>query len=57
MKRNAHVALVTCFHDDESINYDATRAQARRQVAAGNDLMVCGTNGDFSALTRPKKFV
>ncbi|WFE76947.1 dihydrodipicolinate synthase family protein [Roseinatronobacter sp. S2] len=55
MKRNAHVALVTCFHDDESINYDATRAQARRQVAAGNDLMVCGTNGDFSALTQAEK--
>jgi 4-hydroxy-tetrahydrodipicolinate synthase len=55
MTRNAHVALVTCFNEDESINYKATRAQVRRQVEAGNDLMVCGTNGDFSALTHDEK--
>lgn len=55
MIRNAHVALVTCFNDDETVNYQATRAQARRQVEAGNDLMVCGTNGDFSALTHDEK--
>ncbi|WP_321337483.1 dihydrodipicolinate synthase family protein [Breoghania sp.] len=55
MTRNAHVALVTCFNEDETINYEATCAQARRQVAAGNDLMVCGTNGDFSALTHEEK--
>ncbi|MCB1384615.1 MAG: dihydrodipicolinate synthase family protein [Nitratireductor sp.] len=55
MTRNAHVALVTCFNEDETVNYGATRAQARRQVAAGNDLMVCGTNGDFSALTHEEK--
>lgn len=55
MKKNAFVALVTCFNEDETINYAATRAQVRRQVAAGNDLMVCGTNGDFSALTHDEK--
>lgn len=55
MTRNAYVALVTCFNQDESINYTATRAQVRRQLAAGNDLMVCGTNGDFSALTHDEK--
>ncbi|OCX65747.1 dihydrodipicolinate synthase family protein [Thioclava sp. SK-1] len=55
MTRNAHVALVTCFNEDETVNYHATRAQVRRQVAAGNDLMVCGTNGDFSALTHDEK--
>ncbi len=55
MTRNAYVALVTCFNEDESINYQATRAQVRRQLAAGNDLMVCGTNGDFSALTHDEK--
>ncbi|MEL5878321.1 dihydrodipicolinate synthase family protein [Cereibacter sphaeroides] len=55
MTRNAHVALVTCFHEDETVNYAATRAQVRRQLAAGNDLMVCGTNGDFSALTHDEK--
>lgn len=55
MTRNAYVALVTCFNTDESINYQATRAQVRRQLTAGNDLMVCGTNGDFSALTHDEK--
>ncbi|RHZ95490.1 dihydrodipicolinate synthase family protein [Cereibacter sphaeroides] len=55
MTRNAHVALVTCFHEDETVNYAATRAQVRRQLDAGNDLMVCGTNGDFSALTHDEK--
>ena len=34
-QKEAFVALVTCFNDDETINFDATRAQVRRQVAAG----------------------
>ena len=51
----AFVALVTCFHDDETLNLDATRAQVRRQVAAGNNIMCAGTNGDFSALTFEEK--
>jgi 4-hydroxy-tetrahydrodipicolinate synthase len=55
MTRSAYVALVTCFNEDETINYEATRAQVRRQVAAGNDIMCCGTNGDFSALTHDEK--
>lgn len=55
MTRSAFVALVTCFHDDETINYEATRAQVRRQVAAGNCIMCAGTNGDFSALTFEEK--
>lgn len=55
MTRSAYVALVTCFNTDETINYEATRAQVRRQVAAGNDIMCCGTNGDFSALTHDEK--
>ncbi|MEI4487502.1 dihydrodipicolinate synthase family protein [Frigidibacter sp. MR17.14] len=49
------VALVTCFNDDETINYDATLAQVRRQVAAGNNIMCAGTNGDFTALTFEEK--
>ncbi|ETW11044.1 dihydrodipicolinate synthase [Roseivivax marinus] len=53
--KEAFVALVTCFNEDESINYDATRAQVRRQVAAGNNIMCAGTNGDFSALTFDEK--
>lgn len=55
MNRNAYVALVTCFNDDETVNYEATRAQVRRQIAAGNNIMVCGTNGDFSALLLEEK--
>lgn len=53
--RSAYVALVTCFNGDETLNLDATRAQVRRQVAAGNNIMCCGTNGDFSALTQAEK--
>ncbi|TCM58701.1 4-hydroxy-tetrahydrodipicolinate synthase [Rhizobium sp. PP-F2F-G48] len=55
MSKKAFVALVTCFNDDETINYAATRAQVRRQVAAGNNIMCAGTNGDFSALTYDEK--
>ena len=55
MTKEAFVALVTCFNDDETINYAATRAQVRRQVAAGNNVMCAGTNGDFTALTFEEK--
>ncbi len=55
MSKKAFVALVTCFNADETINYEATRAQVRRQVAAGNNIMCAGTNGDFSALTFEEK--
>jgi len=55
MSAETFVALVTCFADDEEINYAATRAQVRRQIAAGNHIMCCGTNGDFTALTFEEK--
>ena len=55
MTPKAFVALVTCFDADEQLDLSATRAQARRQVAAGNALMVAGTNGDFTALTHAEK--
>lgn len=55
MTKSAYVALVTCFNDDETINFEATRAQVRRQIAAGNNIMCAGTNGDFSALTFNEK--
>ncbi len=55
MSKSAYVAIVTCFNEDETINYAATRAQVRRQVAAGNNIMCAGTNGDFSALTFEEK--
>ncbi|SFB34572.1 4-hydroxy-tetrahydrodipicolinate synthase [Rhizobium sp. NFR07] len=55
MTKKAFVAIVTCFNGDETINYEATRAQVRRQVAAGNNIMCAGTNGDFTALTYGEK--
>lgn len=55
MTKQAFVALVTCFNADETVNYAATRAQVRRQVAAGNNIMCAGTNGDFTALTFDEK--
>jgi 4-hydroxy-tetrahydrodipicolinate synthase len=55
MTGQAYVALVTCFNEDETINFEATRAQVRRQVAAGNNIMCAGTNGDFTALTFEEK--
>ncbi|GGB06108.1 dihydrodipicolinate synthase family protein [Brucella endophytica] len=55
MPKKAFVALVTCFNEDETINFEATRAQVRRQVAAGNNIMCAGTNGDFTALTYEEK--
>ncbi|WP_377299146.1 dihydrodipicolinate synthase family protein [Rhizobium sp. SGZ-381] len=55
MSKKAFVALVTCFNEDETINFDATRAQIRRQVAAGNNIMCAGANGDFTALTFEEK--
>jgi 4-hydroxy-tetrahydrodipicolinate synthase len=55
MAKDAFVALVTCFNDDETINFKATRAQVQRQIAAGNNIMCAGTNGDFTALTFEEK--
>ncbi|RVV97344.1 4-hydroxy-tetrahydrodipicolinate synthase [Mesobaculum littorinae] len=51
MPSTAFTALVTCFAEDETLDLAATRAQVRRQVAAGNAIMAAGTNGDFTALT------
>lgn len=49
------VAMVTCFDDNEEINYQAVRKQVRRQIDAGNNILFCGTNGDFTSLTFPEK--
>ncbi len=54
-ERMPFVALVTCFDDNESIDYGAIRKQVRRQTAAGNNILACGTNGDFTSLTFPEK--
>lgn len=53
--RRAYVATVTCFNDDETLNLDQSRAQVRRQVEAGNDILCGGTNGDFTALLYNEK--
>lgn len=55
MSKQSYVALVTCFNDDETLNLEATRAQVRRQVRAGNNILCAGTNGDFTALTFDEK--
>ncbi len=49
------VALVTCFRQDETIDHDAIRRQARRQMEAGNNILACGTNGDFTSLLYEEK--
>lgn len=54
-ERLPFVALITCFDDQEEINYPAVRNQVRRQVAAGNNILACGTNGDFTSLTFEEK--
>lgn len=54
-ERLPFVALVTCFDDQEAVNYPAVRKQVRRQVAAGNNILCCGTNGDFTSLTFDEK--
>jgi len=51
----SYAALVTAFREDESIDFETIKAQARRQIAAGNDVFACGTNGDFSSLTFSEK--
>ena len=55
MAKDAFVALVTCFNDDETINFAATRKQVRRQIMVGNNILCAGTNGDFTALTFDEK--
>lgn len=54
-ERLPFVALITCFDDQEAINFAAVRKQVRRQVAAGNNILCCGTNGDFTSLTFEEK--
>lgn len=49
------VAVVTCFDQQENIDFAATRRQVARQVAFGNNILCCGTNGDFSSLTFNEK--
>lgn len=51
MRASTFAALVTTFRGDESIDFEALSRQIGRQLAAGNDIFACGTNGDFSSLS------
>jgi 4-hydroxy-tetrahydrodipicolinate synthase len=55
MRASTFTALVTAFRNDESVDFDKVKDEARRQIAAGNDIFACGTNGDFSSLTFAEK--
>lgn len=48
----AGVAIVTPFHEDGSVNYEAFKKQIELQIAGGTDaIIVCGTTGEASTLT------
>lgn len=48
----AGVAIVTPFHEDGSVHYEAFRKQIELQIAGGTDaIIVCGTTGEASTLT------
>lgn len=48
----AGVAIVTPFHEDGSVNYEAFAEQIEFQIAGGTDaIIVCGTTGESSTLT------
>ena len=48
----AGVAIVTPFHEDGSVNYEAFKEQIERQIAGGTDaIIVWGTTGESSTLT------
>lgn len=48
----AGVAIVTPFHEDGSVHYEAFRKQIELQIAGGTDaIIVCGTTGEASTLS------
>ena len=48
----AGVAIVTPFHEDGSVNYEAFAEQIELQIAGGTDaIIVCGTTAESSTLT------
>lgn len=50
--KGAGVAIVTPFHEDGSVNYEAFGRQIERQIAGGTDaIIVCGTTGEASTLS------
>ena len=49
------VAIVTPFHDDETINEAALARQVERQVSVGNGIFCNGTNGEFFAMSSDER--
>lgn len=54
--KGAGVALVTPFHEDESVNYEALEALLEMQIAGHTDaIIVCGTTGEPSTMTEEER--
>lgn len=54
--KGAGVALVTPFHEDESVNYDALAELIEMQIEGSTDaIIVCGTTGEPSTMTEEER--
>lgn len=54
--KGAGVALVTPFHEDESVNYEALEALIEMQIEGHTDaIIVCGTTGEPSTMTEEER--
>lgn len=54
--KGAGVALVTPFHEDESVNYEALEELLEMQIAGHTDaIIVCGTTGEPSTMTKEER--
>ena len=54
--KGAGVALVTPFHEDESVNYEALESLIEMQLEGHTDaIIVCGTTGEPSTMTEEER--
>ena len=54
--KGAGVALVTPFHEDESVNYEALENLIEMQIEGHTDaIIVCGTTGEPSTMTEEER--
>jgi len=54
--KGAGVALVTPFHEDESVNYEALEELVEMQIEGHTDaIIVCGTTGEPSTMTEEER--
>ena len=54
--QGAGVALVTPFHEDQSVNYDELTRLLEFQIAGGTDaIIVCGTTGEPVTMTEEER--